>query len=259
MDILVFKKGLQRVLKKNKLSYKDIATSWKLSESSVKRIMSSGDLSLDRLMQLANLIGVQLSELMQTIEGAPTFLTMNSAQDELLAKNPDLIYFYIRLTAGDNIDHFSESSGIPMKTCWQMAYALDKVGLIEVHKNNRIKIGNKGPHFFKPGGQILTTIYPQFFKIMYYHFISSNKMRSPVGQSVDYYARPFELYMTPNSYKNFLADANKLSMKYRDIAKNESNTENFNQLHAVAGCFLIDQQDAWKKTATSYPKTQIKK
>ncbi len=259
MDIVVFKKGLQKVLKKSKISYQDIAECWNLSESSVKRIMSTGDFSMERLLLLANLIGIELSELLQSIEGAPTFLTMNATQDALLSGRPDLIYFYVRLTAGDDIDNFSETSGIPLKSCWQMAYALDKVSLIEIHKNNRIKIGNKGPHFFKPDGEVLSKVYPQFFKTMFYHFINSTKMRSPPGEPTDFFARPFELYMSDKSYKNFLVDANNLAMKYRDVAKNDSNAESFDDLQAVAGCILIDQFDSWKKTVAAHPKTQIKK
>lgn len=259
MNSIQFKKGLQKLLKQHRLSYRDIAENWKLSESSVKRIMSSGDLSLERLIQLSDLMGIQLSELMQLIEGPPTFLVMSTAQDELLSKNPDLIYFYIRLTAGDDIDHFAEVHQIPIKTCWQMAYALDKVGLIEIHKNNRIKLGNKGPHFFKADGDVLKKIYPHFFKTMFYHFINENKIRSPIDKTSDHYARPFELYMTDNSYKKFLEEAARLLMKYRDVAKNESNTEDFSDLKAVAGCILIDQFNAWKSVVSALPQTRYKK
>jgi transcriptional regulator with XRE-family HTH domain len=258
MDRIQFKLGLQKLLKKHKLSYRDIAQCWKLSESSVKRIMTTGDFSLERLLQLADLIGIQMSELMQTIEGPPTFLVMSATQDELLSNQPDLLYLYIRFTAGDDIDHFSKTQQIPIQTCWQMAYALDKVGLIEIHKDNRIKIGSKGPYYFKPDGQILKNHSPHFFKTLFYHFMNENKMRSPLDKTSDYYARPFELYMTDESYKKFIEDAHRLFMKYRDFSKNDNNIEKFNRLRCVSGALLIDQFDAWRAVVASLPKSRLK-
>ncbi len=53
---------LKRLLKFNGFNYRKIATSLAISEPTVKRLFSNGNISLDRLTQLAELIDMTLLE-----------------------------------------------------------------------------------------------------------------------------------------------------------------------------------------------------
>lgn len=56
-------KTLKRRLKNQGLTYRDLAKSLALSEPSVKRLFASERFTLDRIVEIANLLGYTLAEL----------------------------------------------------------------------------------------------------------------------------------------------------------------------------------------------------
>ena len=54
----------KRLLKAQGLTYRDVARALKMSEASVKRVFANGSFTVERLGQVAHLVGLTLAELL---------------------------------------------------------------------------------------------------------------------------------------------------------------------------------------------------
>src|SRR5512140_453215 len=79
-------------LKKQGLTYRDVASALKLSEPSVKRLFASGRFTIDRLVQVSNLLGYTLAELSREAQaGQPRVGTLTEKQEREVVSDPKLL------------------------------------------------------------------------------------------------------------------------------------------------------------------------
>ena len=78
---------LKRELRSRGLTYRDVAEVLGISEPSVKRVFATGRFTVDRLAQVAGMLGLSLAELMQAADESrprPVQLTVEQ-ESELVA------------------------------------------------------------------------------------------------------------------------------------------------------------------------------
>src|SRR5688500_4191565 len=84
--------ALKRLLKARGRTYAQAAAVLGLSEASVKRLFARGELSLDRIEQLCDWIGVDISDVVQSAESVQTTVTeLKLEQERELARDPALL------------------------------------------------------------------------------------------------------------------------------------------------------------------------
>ena len=85
-------KMLKRELKACDMTYADVADRLELSESSVKRLFSESKLSLDRLESLCQLVGLEISDLVQKMASERKRINrLTEEQEREVAAEPKLI------------------------------------------------------------------------------------------------------------------------------------------------------------------------
>ncbi|WP_447803891.1 helix-turn-helix domain-containing protein [Pseudomonas kilonensis] len=83
---------LKQRLKAAGMTYRDVAQALDLSEPSVKRLLASGRLTLERLAQLCELLGLTMAELLQEAErSTPRLQTLTREQEAQLVSNEKLL------------------------------------------------------------------------------------------------------------------------------------------------------------------------
>jgi DNA-binding Xre family transcriptional regulator len=82
--------SLKRVLKKKRVSYRDLARRLHLSESGVKKMMTAPDLSLGRLAAICGALQVDLVDLLESaLRSPPARISFTAAQEKYLADHRD--------------------------------------------------------------------------------------------------------------------------------------------------------------------------
>src|SRR5690242_14633687 len=82
---------IKRTLKERDITYAEVARHMKLSLPSVKRLLSTGDLSLDRLDQICELLGMEPTELIEQMrQRAATVTRLTNAQEREIIADPRL-------------------------------------------------------------------------------------------------------------------------------------------------------------------------
>lgn len=132
---------LKRQLKLQGKTYRDVAAAMGLSEPSVKRLFSSGTFSVDRLVEVCNLLGFTLAELAQEAATSEHRLrTLTHAQEKELMSDPMLL-----LVAVCALNHWTLQDMLAVyrlseTECLQRLLRLDRLNLIALLPGNRIRL-----------------------------------------------------------------------------------------------------------------------
>lgn len=136
--ILQAVKGL---LKQHKINYAQVAEHLGLSESSVKRSFSQGQISLNRLIKICELMGLELVDLLQVIQNQSTDLVHLTEQQEKLMVS-DVKYLLVTVCVCNHwsFDEIHQIYQIEVAELVKMLLRLEQTELLELKLNNQIKL-----------------------------------------------------------------------------------------------------------------------
>lgn len=131
---------LKLMLHSRGLTYADLAPALELSESSVKRVMSSGDMSIERLAAIVAAMDSSIEELVRMSSETKTHSELTLPQEEALAKDPTLLTYFYLVLAGWSPQRISERYEIEDLETIRLQSRLDRLGLIEALPLGRIRL-----------------------------------------------------------------------------------------------------------------------
>jgi transcriptional regulator with XRE-family HTH domain len=151
---------VKRNLKSQGIVYRDLAIKLKLSEQSVKRMFSSQRMSLDRLMEMAKLLGCSLAELAQEAAAERERIkTLTLEQEKLLVSDIQLLLITVCVLNHLSMAEIVQTYRISEQECLQRLVQLDRLKLIELYPGNRIRLIISRDFDWLPHGPI-----KQFFR-----------------------------------------------------------------------------------------------
>jgi transcriptional regulator with XRE-family HTH domain len=133
--------ALKKALKARGVTYAGVAEALNLSEASVKRLFSEETFSLQRLEEVSALAGLTLTELAERLEsdgGELRQLTLKQ-ESELVAEPLLFLVFYLLLNQYSLSAILADFALDELKAV-QLLARLDRMGLIELHPDNRIRL-----------------------------------------------------------------------------------------------------------------------
>ncbi len=133
--------ALKKCLKARGVTYRDVAAGLNLSEATIKRLFSEKTLSLQRLEDICGLLDLNfydLARLAMNGQDVPSALTVE--QEAELAENPGLLVFFYLLLSGRTFESIVADYRISKAEGLQHLLELDKLKLIELHPENRVRL-----------------------------------------------------------------------------------------------------------------------
>lgn len=146
---------LKKQLRAQGFTYRDVARALQISEVSVKRLFKSGRITLDRLAQLADMLGFTVAELAQQAQASlPRLRTLTVSQERELVSDPRLL-----LVAICALNHWIPADMVATyrlaeAECLERLLRLDRLGLIDLMPGNRIRIKVARDFDWLPDGPI---------------------------------------------------------------------------------------------------------
>ena len=123
------------------ITYKLLAQRLSLSESSVKRMFSLGDMTLSRLAEICKAVGVSLEDVMrQAADAAPAADTLTLAQERSLVSDPRLLLVAISCLGHWTLEQIVETYQISEADCIRYLVKLDRLEVIELKPLNRYRL-----------------------------------------------------------------------------------------------------------------------
>lgn len=132
---------VKKCLKARGITYRDVGVRLNLSEASIKRLFSEKNLSLSRLEEICDLLDLHIYDLVKismTGETGPSRLTID--QEAVLSENPGLLVFFYLLLSGRDPGSIVADYKISREESLQFLLELDKLKLIELHSENRVRL-----------------------------------------------------------------------------------------------------------------------
>jgi transcriptional regulator with XRE-family HTH domain len=146
---------IKRQLKLQGKTYRDVAAALHLSEASVKRLLTSDTLGVDRLVDISNMLGFTLAELAQEAAVTETRLrTLTAAQEKELVSDTRLLLIAVCALNHWTLQDILAVYKLTEAECLQKLLHLDRLHLIALMPGNRIRLNVARDFDWLPDGPI---------------------------------------------------------------------------------------------------------
>lgn len=147
---------LKQQLKLQGKTYRDVAVMLGVSEASVKRLLTTGRMPLERLIQLSNMLGFSLAELTQeAVAGNEARLrTLNIAQEQELVSDTKLLLVAVCAFNHWTFKDMLMTYQLNETECLQRLLRLDRLRFISLLPGNRIRLTVSRDFGWIPDGPI---------------------------------------------------------------------------------------------------------
>lgn len=139
--------AMKRALKREGITYAQLATQLELSEASIKRMFSRGRFSLQQVLAICEAIGTDLGELGRSARArADGNRQLSVAQERVLAGDPRLLLLFHLLMTGRSLAEVSREYRLRGTERTLLLARLDRLGMIELLPRDRVRL--RVPHDF---------------------------------------------------------------------------------------------------------------
>jgi DNA-binding Xre family transcriptional regulator len=147
--------ALKDVLKSRGITYAKLARKLGLSEASVKRIFASRSFTLRRLDQVCETLGMEVSDLakMVTVE-TDTPVRLTREQENELVSDAALLLVAVHALNHWSVEELLEVYALTRAQCIKLLVRLDRMGLIDLLPNDRIRVRVARDFAWLPHGPI---------------------------------------------------------------------------------------------------------
>lgn len=137
---------LKKILKNKKMSYKDLGSLIHLSESGVKKLFTAKDISMSRLTQICEALGLRLSDLILLNEEEEIkSVEFTSKQMEALFSQPLLFRIYWRLAIEEkDSKDISKNEKLSSSQIEKSLLKLQRLELLRLDSKKQISFVHKG-------------------------------------------------------------------------------------------------------------------
>jgi transcriptional regulator with XRE-family HTH domain len=133
--------ALKQVLKSRNVTYAEIARRLGMSEASIKRVFAKQSFTLDRLDRICGVLGIEITDLAKMVEHEAERVTQLTHQQEReIVADPKLMLVAVHVlnhwTLEEIVDHYT----ISKTECIRLLVRLDRLRIIDLLPNNRIRV-----------------------------------------------------------------------------------------------------------------------
>ena len=133
--------SLKQQLRNKGITYRQLGLSLDLSEARVKKMFASERFTLDRVIEIAELLGMTLSELTRLAEQQQAAIhTLTEKQEAELTSDTRLLLVCVCVLNHWSPEEITRTYQLDTHTCLLNLLRLDKLGLINVLPGNRIRL-----------------------------------------------------------------------------------------------------------------------
>lgn len=147
--------ALKSVLRARGVTYARLAQALKLSEASVKRIFASRSFTLHRLDQICACLGIEISDLAKLVEQeGKTPERLSIQQEKELVSDPKLLLVAVHALNHWSFDDIVATYALSKAECIALLARLDRLKIIDLLPNNRIRVRVPRNFAWLPDGPI---------------------------------------------------------------------------------------------------------
>lgn len=154
--------ALKMHLKARGMTYADVARALKVSEPTVKRIFAGRNCTLKRLDEMCDVLQVDIAELTRSMPRPARLVDrLTRAQEEELMSDPELLCVAACAMHQMRVDEIVRLYRMDPARCLRLLLRLEKIGILELHENNRIRLRLSRAFSWIPNGPMMQFVKSQ--------------------------------------------------------------------------------------------------
>lgn len=147
---------LKRELKSAQMTYADLARALGLAESSVKRMMTRGDMPLSRIDAICRALKLDFAELARRLaDSQPLLAELTQAQEQAVVADKKLLLTAICVLSQWTLEQMTGSYLLSEAECIKYLVQLDRIGIIELRPLNRYRLKLAKTFRWRPHGPVM--------------------------------------------------------------------------------------------------------
>ena len=148
--------ALKQELKAAQMTYADLALALGMAESSVKRMLSKGDLPLSRVDAVCRALKIDFADLARRVADAqPLQCEMSAEQERAVVADKKLLLVAICVLSQWTLEQMTASYRLSEADCVKYLVQLDHIGIIELRPLNRYRLKLAKTFRWRPHGPVM--------------------------------------------------------------------------------------------------------
>jgi DNA-binding Xre family transcriptional regulator len=133
--------ALKQELKATRMTYADLARALQLAESSVKRMLSKGDMPLSRIDAICRALKLDFAELARRVaDNQPLLAELTEVQERAVVADKKLLLFAICVLSQWTLEQITSTYRLTEAEGIHCLAQLDRIGIIELKPLNRYRL-----------------------------------------------------------------------------------------------------------------------
>lgn len=133
--------ALKQVLKSHRVTYAEVARRMRMSEASIKRVFARKTFTLQRLDEMCQLLGIEITDLAKMVEHEAERVTqLTFDQEKQVVSEPKLLLVAVHALNHWTLDEIVARYAIGKAECIRLLVRLDRLRIIDLLPNNRIRV-----------------------------------------------------------------------------------------------------------------------
>lgn len=148
--------AIKKELKATQMTYADLALALDMAESSVKRMLAKGDMSLSRVDAICRALKLDFAELARRVADAQPLLTeMTAEQERAVVADKKLLLVAICVLSQWTLEQITTAYRLTEAECVKYLLQLDRIGIIELRALNRYRLKLAKTFLWRPHGAVM--------------------------------------------------------------------------------------------------------
>lgn len=225
-------KNLKSRLRADGIGYRELAARLRLSEPTIKRDLSRGAFSLERLDRICEVLGVTLEELLQPQGGAVLLTELSAEQEQALVSRPKLLLAAYLIANDWKYQEIVSTFQLGDSEFIDILLKLERLGIAEFRPPNRVRKLTARNFTWRKEGPVheffLRRVAPEFF---------GGRFDGPADE-----LRFLGGLLSAESLMRFKAGIERLAADFEELAHNDARRP----LAERNGCSAILALRAWE-------------
>jgi DNA-binding Xre family transcriptional regulator len=220
--------ALKMHLKARGMTYADVARALEISEATVKRMFATRNCTMDRLDSICELIQVDLSDLARAAPRESRLINqLTREQEQELMADPAKFLVAVCAMQQMRVEDIVEAYDIDEARCVALLLQLERIGFLELHENNRIRLRVSRVFAWIPDGPIVRYVKAQTLDYFNDSFAGPGEFMRIVNVRVSQEAR-----------QALLARMEQLAREYSEQHSADSRLP-FDERHSLSVCLAV--------------------
>ena len=180
-QVTEIKSALKQIMRRRGVKYSDLAEHLGVSLPTIKRIMSSEELSLTRLVRICDFLDVSLEQLAHAAEmfREGDRVQFTEEQEEALYESPETFKFFMEYYSLESADEIKATHGLSRKVVQHHLQKLKKLDLVEFDSHDRPRLTHRlMPKFNRENPKLAKLYYRSIFVRIFEHYTTSFERES---------------------------------------------------------------------------------